>query len=178
MKKLLAILVLFTILTGGSAAFARDFDLKLNAFQGVPRYQQLQNQKRPIGDSVAAIRGKVAVINKNRMEINYLQQILRGEIKQIKTLVASLRKTPGSLNTETLTSIQKTLIKIELSRKSVGSTCGVIQAKSPELRAARQGGNPAIFMQHLDDIIEVQEKRIEALNQMTAGLNELENKLR
>lgn len=178
MKNFLAILVAVTILTGGSAAFAWDFDLRMNAFQGGPRYQQSQNPQRNLREEVSRIREKVAVINNNRAEINNLHQMLKSEIKQIKTLIASLRKNPDSLNAETLTSIKKTLIGIEQSRKAIDSTSGAILSKSPGLRAAKQGRNPTIFLQHLDDIIEVQQKRIDVLNQITADLKEMENKLK
>lgn len=177
MKKTLLILVSITALIFGSAAFAQDLGLGQSMNDNRTRYEQLiNNRKEQIRDFFARAREKKAAIEKNRLEIKNLQAQLNERVRQVKARVKELKKS-RDLDSGRIAMIKGTLSSIDQAHRTLGSSQGELQRKNSDLRTARQNKKPAEFLQALDDITDIQEKRINTLKRLLQDLDRLNSHL-
>ncbi|HAP93581.1 MAG TPA: hypothetical protein DCM26_03015 [Desulfotomaculum sp.] len=177
MKKVF--LIMLVVLTFGSAAFAQELDLKQMPFPERTGYQMLASrEKEQVKDFASRVKQKVNTINKNRLIIKDLQFRSNNQIRQIKRQIKELRNNPGTLDRNKIANINQLLKSINQNQQALESNREAMNKKRIVLRAAIKSRKPALFLQTLEEIILIQEKRINALNEMFADLNRLSNELR
>lgn len=177
-KKILLIVISAAILVIGSAAFAQEPDFKQGPSQEKDRHSQVSPGKRDHAkDFAIQIKEKLVLIKQQRAEIRDLQQQLNHQIRQTKDELNRLRKQGTSLDGGDISTIKQILGSIQEAHQVLQSTQGAFQVKNSELRAARLHRWPEAFLKALDDVIEIQQKRIDALSGILSDLERLNNQL-
>lgn len=162
----------------GSVAFAQESDFKQGLFEQWARHQVLALRERgQLPDFASRVRQKVSIIKHNRSLIKNLQDQANQQIRQIKGRIAELRKNPKEMDRNKIAGISQLIKSIGLQQQALESTQRAISRQNALLRTAIKNRKPALFLQALEEIIAVQEKRIEALNEMLADLNRLSKEL-
>lgn len=178
MKKLILIIAAAAVLIIGSAAFAQELDIRHGMLREGDRYSQAANGKKDqFRDFGAAFKEKVGIINQQRAEIRDLRYRLNMQVKQVKAQVNSLKRQKARLDTTKVENIMQALGSIKEAHRLLSSTQDAIQAKNSELKTARQNRSPAAFLQVMDDIIDIQQKRIDALSRILSDVDGLNGNL-
>lgn len=178
MKKIILILAAAAVMIIGSSAFAHDLDIR----NGMPREghqysRTAYDNKDQFRDFGAEFREKIDIITKQRAEIKDLRYRLTMQAKQVKARVNSLKRQKAPLDPAKIESIKQALGSIKEAHRLLSSTQDAIQAKNSELKTARQNRRPAAFLQVMDDIIDIQQKRIDALGRILSDVDRLNGNL-
>lgn len=178
MKKIIMILISAAVLIIGSAAFAQEIDFK----QGLPAEnalygQMAYNKKEQLREFFLKVKEKQDTIGKQRAEIRDLRLKLNDQARQAKVLTSSLKKLKTPLDAAKISTIKQILGNIKEAQQIIESTQESFKTKNTELRNARQRRKPEVFLQVLDDIIEIQQKRINVLTGILSDLEKLNGEL-
>lgn len=164
MKKLVSVILLSTVLITGNIAFA----------QGAT----LSDAKSKITQSVADNKGKLAeiaplqeTIRTNRTKILSQKAEARDAYNKAKSHIKELIKTKDNLTPSQIESIKEALDVIKQDRQSLAGTIGEIQKETLDLRVAKRAKNFEEVINSLNNIIAVQNTRIDDLQGIIAHLN-------
>jgi chromosome segregation ATPase len=176
MKKLIVILISAAVLTFASAALAQGPELNQGSGRekGQGRYTEIKDKVKEFHSEIKA---RNRMISANRLKINDIQAQINSQASEIKVKIEALRNNAASLDAGKISIIKQTLDAIKQHNKILGATQGKIQRKNLELKNARQKRMPEIFKRGLDDIIAVQEQRIDTLNKTLTDLKKLNEQL-
>lgn len=173
MKKIIIILITAALIILGGSAFAQELT---GQDPGGRQYNRLAN-KSQIMDFAGKVQQKRQAISQNREQLAVLQRQLNSRIKQARSRIKDLKKDPGSVDTKRLDTVRSAFNSITGSQKTLAGTEGLLKKKGIELRQAKLQRKPAVFLETLDEIIIIQQKRIEALQKMITDLERLESAL-
>lgn len=170
MKKLIAILVCLAVLTFAGTAFAKGFNGNRNIL-----YQASKVQSRT--QAMNQVRTKVRTVQNNEAEIRRLKIRTEQKIRELKIQINRVKQNPSRLTPEKAKNIKVSLSQVKEAYRSLESTRGMIRSKELQLRGNRNKKNLNGFLQNLDGIISIQNKRIRLLNDTLEQLEELRKSL-
>ncbi|MCL6611726.1 MAG: hypothetical protein K6T66_09340 [Peptococcaceae bacterium] len=178
MKKAILVVMSAALLIVGSAAFAQNTDLRPAPLREKDRYSQFSDHGKDQNMEFAAqAKERQKAISNQRAQIKELQQQLNSRIRQTKSRLNTLRKQLHTLDAGKISSIKQTLDSIKVANRVLQSTRETVQVKNSELKSARYHRRPEAFLRALDDIIDIQQKRIDTLSGILSDLERLNNQL-
>lgn len=187
MKKMLIIILSVGLFTWGGAAFAYGLDLKQKYFPDKGHSQHFNNDEKGdnngskverLRDFTVSLNKKLAAVRQNQVEINRLRGELKSKAQQIRLIIENLKRNPDSLDAGRLNTIRQSLQQIQNAQQLLSATEGSINKKNADFKYFKQVKRMENVSQVLDDIIAIQEKRLDALNSLIAGLDDLNDELR
>lgn len=178
MRKILLLMIIAAVLISGSAAFARELDLQQGLQQENFLYSQMAyNKKEDMREFFLKYTEKQDTISRQRAEIRDLKQQLNNHARQTKAQISRLKKHKTPLDAAKIKILEQNTGSIKEARKIFEATQEAIQTKGSELRKARQSRRPEVFLQVLDEIIDIQQKRINVLTVIISDLSRLNGEL-
>ncbi|MFZ5643640.1 MAG: hypothetical protein ACOY46_08635 [Bacillota bacterium] len=178
MKKVIIILVSIALIIFGSAAFAQEFSYRQTPDHvGNQLMSQVAYNKTQVIQFAEKALQKKQAIDQNRIRIKELQRQLNVQIKQSKDSVKVMRSNPDSVGADQVNTIKEIVNRTASIKKTLAATDGLLKKKGAELRQARLQRKPAAFIRTLDEIIIIQKKRIEAMEEMITILERLNKTL-
>jgi chromosome segregation ATPase len=126
---------------------------------------------------LSQVNAKNKVIRTNQANIRTLESQLNAQIREVKAKLNGLKENPASLEAKDVAQAKEVLEEVKASHQNLKATQGLISRKVQTLRTARQNGRPGLFLQTQDDIIRIQERRIEVLRRTISHLKRLNQHL-
>lgn len=120
---------------------------------------------------------KAALAAQNRAEVQSLLGQIRQEGQLLRQKIQALRDNPGSLSPEELAEIREGIRLINSGRRELGQTLGSVIRQSLQMRENRLNGNFNGCMENMDNILAIQEARINTLNKLLNDIQNLNNQL-
>lgn len=164
MKKLIALIMLTALLLTGTMVYAeeasntdKDTSAKINVFK------DLKEELKPI----------LETIRSNRTEIVELRQEATALFKESKKKVKELLKSKDDLSPVQIEAIKQSVDILVDDKKLMVETKGDIFKESIDLRIAKRNRNIEAYKDALDNIISIQNTRIDTLNKVIEDLKEI-----
>jgi len=169
MKKIIIALVLILILavsgvTSGQAS-AKENQKKPNI------------KKEQIKNFALQAKRKNKIIRENQTKIKKFQHELNDQVIRLKSMIRKIKNNPGTLDAGRLNAIKDIIASIDQSQQELKSTEGMLSTSSKELKLSRRNHDSQAFLERLDYIIAVQEKRIRALSALFSDINRFSKQL-
>lgn len=165
MKKLLGIIMALVILASTGVAYA--------AGTGQDNAAVKQQVSAEVKAQKAELKQLAATIKDNHTQIQNLRTEANNKIKQVRSQVKALRKDPTNLNEEKITEISEKLSLVRGDKAELANTWGLIAEQSLKLRLHKRNRDFAGAEADLNNIISVQQKRIDVLQKANADLDAL-----
>jgi hypothetical protein len=118
------------------------------------------------------IQEKVAQVRQNSLTIRQLHLELQSKLMELRQALLQLKGDP-ELNEEKIAQIREGLRLIRENRRRLGATHGQVRAETLRLRANRLEHNLEACGQNLDNILAIQQTRIELLSTLLADTEAL-----
>lgn len=171
MKKIIIVLLAAALIVFGSSAFAQELRTPEQR-----QHSRLTN-KAQVVDFAEKVLQKKQVISQNREQLAILKRQLNSSIKETKAHIKKLQENGSSIDADSLNTIRAAFNEINSSKNNLAATEGLLQRKGAALREARLQKKPEVFIQTLDEIIVMQQKRIALLKKMLTDLDRLDSAL-
>lgn len=166
MKKIISLILIIGVLLTGMVVFAEtasEADAKARISE------KLQNIK----ERAAEVKHQLEKIRLNRAELQKLRVEAKTAYQKAKSKVKELRKNKDSLTPEQIEELKQAVSTIKQDKEQLAATAGDIHKESLLLRAAKKDKNIEAYRQSLDNIINVQSTRIDALKKMIDDMNKI-----
>ena len=164
MRKIIAILTLAVVLAFSYPAFEQ------NSSREWSQQKHLSNSK----GLNAMVKERNNIINNNRVILNNSQYQLTEKIKLVKQNIENVANNLDSLDAKEIENIGEILEDIGEAQQKLSATEGMMQRKNTELRYLKQNQKSEYFLNTLDEIIVVHEKRIHNMNEIITNLDDLD----
>lgn len=171
MKKAIIALVLITtlIISGANAASGLVWTKKNPWQPGI--------KKEQVKDFNQQIKEKNKIIKKNQEIIKRTQFKVNNQANRLKSLIGKIKENPGALDADKLNMIKNTTANINKSHQELKATEGMLSENSKNLKVSNKNRNSQAFLDNLENIIAIQEKRISALKALLADMERLKKQL-
>ncbi len=161
MKKLLALIIVAGLLLTGTMAYA----------EGTVKADR-QAKLSGIKDFKAEYKTQLDTIKANREELSKLRQEAASLYKEAKQRVKDLLKSEEDITQEQIDALKQSVDLLVADKKLLVETKGDIFKESVDLRVARRNKDAEAYKAALDEILSVQNTRIDSLNKV---INDLKN---
>ncbi|MDR3543956.1 MAG: hypothetical protein P4L69_23810 [Desulfosporosinus sp.] len=161
MKKIISIILLSAILLIGNIALVQESSLA----------NVKTKHTQTLADYKAAIAPLQEKIRTNRTDVLSQKAIVSAAYTKAKAHIKELSKNKDSLTPTQIEAIKESLNVIKQDKESLASTIGEIQKETLDLRTAKREKNFEEVSNSFNNIITVQNTRIEDLKKIIDDLN-------
>ncbi len=172
MKKIFAMLLMISVLLTGTVVFAEeettsaasDSSVRTKISEKINEFKNFKAELQPQIDEIKA----------NRQELIQLRQEATASYKELKNQVKDLLKGKVELTQEQVEALQQAVDILVADKKLLAETAGDIFKESVNLRLAKRQRDLDASKAALDEIISIQEKRMESLNKVIDDIKAIE----
>ena len=163
MKKLIALIMIAGLLLTGTIAYAEE----------AAGTDTLTNESE-FKDLKAELKSQIDTIRSNRAEIIRLRQDATALYKETKKKVKELFKSEDDISQTQIEAIKQAVDILVEDKKLLIETRGDIFKESIDLRLAKRNRDVEAFKAALDDIISIQNSKIDILNKVIEDLKAIQ----
>ena len=167
MRKILALMLVLGLLLTGSYAYAAGG----GAVPGTGTNKKVQDSVWK--EHKAEIQALIQTVSQNHKEIAQLKTTDQEKLKQIRVAIKALRKDPNALTEDKIAQIKENMTLVRSDRMEIAGTTGLILTENLELQMHKRNRDWQGAMENLNNIIGVQQKRMDLLNKLNTDLDNL-----
>lgn len=162
LKKLMAVLLAASIIMTGTTAFAagtRREEIKAKISEKVEKVQTIKQNS-------AEVKPLIETIRTNKAQLIKLRANARAEYIKAKNKVKVLLKDKETLTPEQIEALSQAANTLSQDKEQLKGTIGDIQKENQTLKDARKNKNTEEYKQALNNIITIQNIRMENLKKI------------
>ncbi len=168
MKKTLSVLLIAGLLFSGTIAYAEESttakpDIKSRLAARMQNAKNWTSEVKPQAEEVRS----------NKAEIAHLKSESKIAYRAAKSKVKEFMKNKDSLTNEQIQALKQAISSLSNNKEQLDSTVGYVRAESLKLNAARKDRNLEAYKQALDEIIIVQNARMNVLKAVIDNMNKI-----
>ena len=168
MKKIIAILIMVSVLLTGTAVFAEDGAVNTGS------RAELKAKINEFKDFKAELKPLIDTVKSNREEFVKLRQESTSSYKSMKDTIKHLLKGKDKLTQVQIEKLKNGIDIIVADKKLLAGTKGEIFKESVDLKIAKQARDIEACKEALNNIINTQNQRIDALKKIIEDINAIE----
>ncbi|PKM82877.1 MAG: hypothetical protein CVU89_01710 [Firmicutes bacterium HGW-Firmicutes-14] len=175
MKKVLALILALVLMAGSSTAYAANQGQN-GSKSGMDRSEtnrHVNNGSAQKHQQRSQAREKMLLVRQNEAEFKQLREEIKNKLLQLKKRITYLKRNPSSLTDEQVVEIREKLSLVRSDKAGLNGTWGLIKKEQKKLKAHNLNRNMDGAIGDLDNICEVQQKRIRTMKQLSSDIDNI-----